>query len=797
MLKSFQGDPVNRTLQPTDNVNQRVREGLSARTLPYVVAMSLCVAATSALSQFAYAGPGGRELDDETIKQLISEWDVGNYSRRRKAREELVKLGGEAVPALGKLIQENHRHSGYAMQTLADMGAAARPALPILLKLAQDKSAKDPEDWKWNMPIRAILLSNIRKMSWGAKEFVPTLERIAKDEDETDQLRGIAVNALGGMGPNALPALRRFGKTGSSNVRESAVNAIVAIETKAGKKKTETLQEVIDADPFDTNVPTYLANMKGTYNLGKIHPPTQEIKKLYREELAKKPNAPLAWALANIIRNQLANTDLMWASPSDSYRSRVHREDPNENYETLATALDMVVASSEPDSELRKKASISLARLRLLQGDWEGMNAQLKKLGQDPIPSELRPTLPAPPIDWQELKKNWQPADKAMRSGNCGLEFRFLRRGQRLQGIQGIHVLVKQRPAAVAGGRAFSTGIRADTLFLATQPMGSSPFGAFGYRGADRNVTRYAVSNKQGVVRIENLPNKPMLVEILVPTANFAEPGHKWDLLMATRDGVKIADRGNPKSVDASKPPALVELVEGATVRYPLIYVRSQLIANVSDWSSVEKDKFQLAWKGPKELEVDHYNVTLNLSAPTEDSWDASRSPVVSKQTVKTTEPTWPLGERGVGDLKLVPGNIYSVEVAAVKKEGTIIASSPRYRFWIPWEHRTATPPSMRRGSRPAFYDNIWLRTNVNGKSLEERLPALIKDSPAMFETEYHRLGMAWLDLHKNKAGAKDKLRGLVKELPAGNIVRSTAQSLLDLSENGQAIPKRFKFVGP
>ena len=66
-----------------------------------------------------------------------------------------------------------------------------------------------------------------------------------------------------------------------------------------------------------------------------------------------------------------------------------------------------------------------------------------------------------------------------------------------------------------------------------------------------------------------------------------------------------------------------------------------------------------------------------------------------------------------------------------------------------------------------------------------------------MFETEYHRLGMAWLNLHKNKAGAMDKLRNLVQELPPGNIVRTTAQSLIDGHKDGQPTPKRFKFVGP
>ena len=38
-------------------------------------------------------------------------------------------------------------HAGYAMKTLAEMGPAARPALPELLKLARNESAEDPVGW--------------------------------------------------------------------------------------------------------------------------------------------------------------------------------------------------------------------------------------------------------------------------------------------------------------------------------------------------------------------------------------------------------------------------------------------------------------------------------------------------------------------------------------------------------------------------------------------------------------------------------------------------------------------------
>ncbi len=734
--------------------------------------------------------------DDETIKELISEWDSRNYSRTRKASNSLAALGEKAVPALTKLIAENHRHSGYALQTLARMGPEARAALPTIMKLARDKDAKNPEGWTWNLPIRSILFSNMRKMSWGAKEFAPVLEEVGRDEQETEQIRSMAVSALQGAGTKALPPLRSFLKSEVAAIRASAANSIVQIRTKAGANKTTVYQEIIDSNPFDSNVPDYLASTKGIYNQGRLHPPTQRVKKLYREALAKKPDPQIAWQLATLIQHGLGGTSLTWRSPSNSYSQRSQREDPSESYETLAEALDIVFASSEPNSELWKKAGHSLARLRLLQGDWDGMNGELKKIGQQPVPAELRDKLPAPPSDWQNLKENWQPADESMRSGNCGIEFRFVRRGPRLSGIKGVHVLVKLRPEPEANP-GLSTGINADTLLLATQPLSNRfPFGAFGYHGSDRSRTRYGISNDKGVVKIENLPNKPMLIEVLVPTANFAERGSKWDLLMATPNGIKSANRAEPGSVDPNKPPALIELTEGETVRYPMMFVRSQLVSSVNDWDSVNKDTCVLTWSDAKDLDVEHYNVNLSLSAPTQFQDTASRSPKIVNQTVETKETSWPLGERGVGDLRLVPSNMYVLQIDAVRA-GKVVGSTPPQRIWVPWEHRKSDPPKTKRGHMAVFYNDIWLRTSANGRPLEERLPALIQDSPDMFETEYHRLGMAWLNLHKNKAGAMDKLRNLVQELPPGNIVRTTAQSLIDGHKDGQPTPKRFKFVGP
>jgi hypothetical protein len=209
-----------------------------------------------------------------------------------------------------------------------------------------------------------------------------------------------------------------------------------------------------EADPHYAQVPKLLCTMKRRTNLGWQHPPTQQIKKLYRRRLDMEPDAESAWTLATIIQNGLVGTHLQWAAPTDRGSSPQRREDPSENYSKLAYILKIGFVDSDKDSELRRKFGIGLAKLYLLQGHWQGMNVALEALGQKPIPSDRRRWLCAPPIVWrEELDSQWTVADESMRSGNCGLEFRIEKDGK---GLKGVHVLVKKAPEPM---HSFDTGI--------------------------------------------------------------------------------------------------------------------------------------------------------------------------------------------------------------------------------------------------------------------------------------------------------------------------------------------------
>ncbi len=563
----------------------------------------------------------------------------------------------------------------------------------------------------------------------------------------------------------------------------------------------ETGQAEIGVNPFDPKVARELVHLKGQFNLGRIHPPTQRVKTALRERLSMEPDAEMAWTLATIIRNGLANTDLEFAAPSDSDSSKWEREDPSESYTTLAEVLEMALDGSPAQSALVRRSGLSLARLRLLQGDWAGMNALLEKLGQPAIPENRRPTLPAPPTDWSHLAQEWQPADEAMRTGTCAIEFQFEKEGK---GLPGAHVLVKRLPEPE---RVFRTGVRTNTLLHATQPLEEEPYDAFGYRARDRQQTRYGVSDAAGKIRIEALPRIPILLEVLIPTSNFPEAGQSWDLVMEVAPGdLRPTAWREPGSVRGNKEgPNIVELKENETVRYPKLIVRPQLTPNLADWTEVDADDFVLEWQSLRSASsvIDRYEVEMILTAPTQIPHVISTQRAIHSTMQEIKDTRWEVGAKGVGGKRLRPGNIYMFEVRALDRQNKVVARLPRTRVWVPWTHRKSSPPTQ--GSRAIgevpIHDHVWwqgamIRRGERRIELREAVATYLSANADAFEYEYVLLGQAWLNcLDGFSEAERVVLEELAEDLPEGNVVRGTARSLLKLLNEGKPLPKRLEFV--
>ncbi len=276
-----------------------------------------------------------------------------------------------------------------------------------------------------------------------------------------------------------------------------------------------------------------------------------------------------------------------------------------------------------------------------------------------------------------------------MRSGTCSFVVRLEKDGK---GLQGAHVLIKAAPKPT---NVRLTGFSVDTLFYGALPFGR--FGSFGYRGSDRPMTRYAVSDASGVVRFDKLPEQAVKIEILVPTANFPEAGSSWEFWMEVSPGKFQLASMAPKqgALRPSAPEAQVKLEAGKTVHYPLLVVRPKFTFNVYDWARVDHRSFDLTWSrldGPSRSGRTTYELEMALSASSEQP-RFSPPPVLRSAKETVTGNMWPVGKRGVGDLRLEPGNIYTLQVTDRDGRGEVIARSALTRVWVPWEHRACEPP--------------------------------------------------------------------------------------------------------
>ncbi len=747
--------------------------------------------------------PAKKKYEGRTIEEWISQWDSRLYDDTRAATKALTSIGRPAVPAMIELMKEGGNRASRARIVLGKMGPQAEGALGWLVETALDENPPTSQGWKSKSTYRSSVLYCLSLMTWASDRLMPVFKTIAEDPREDASLRRMAISGLKNIGTEAMPILQRLADSEQGETRDHARRALSELLVKEGQlSKEDYYTQLIEKEPFDLSVPKYLMRTKGIVNLGRPHPLTQKVKKLYRERLAGEPDPELAWRLATIIQNGLRGTQLEWAAPTDRSGSHWNREDPAESFATLAKVLELGFRNARKSSELWRRFGIALAKLRLLQGDWKRMNSVLERLGEKTVPGKSRQWLSAPPVDWEkDLHLHWKIADESMRSGSCSLEFRIEKDGK---GLKGAHFLVKRAPEPT---NVFRSGFAADTLFFAPYPMEQFNY-SFGYKAQDRPTTRYAVSDESGIVRFDKLPDIPIKIEVLVPTSNFVEVGSNWDIWMEVEPGkFKIAKVYGADAVSPRTEPAVVTLKQGQTVRYPKLVVRPAFGLNVKDWDPADKDSFVLSWQGiePATQAKDvHYELEMHLSTPAEDPGfvEANRLKVRSaKQTLEVNR--WPVGEKGVGGIRLQPGNIYMFEVRAVDASGTVVARWPKTRVWVPWGYRQTDPPFTEHDTyrNSPIHNEVWHRGSFGygdgrKETLREKVARFLRESPDAFEYEYVRLGKAWLDWHDgDHKGARRQLEQLSKELPKGNIVRGTAIWLLQQMDEGKLSPKRLKFM--
>jgi hypothetical protein len=780
---------------------------------------------TGALLSACVQDPGAKPVAPapDLAPKLAAWLQAPSTVERDRIRSELVELGAPAVPALQEVVTKRDPAMGLALQVLCRIGEPARPALPQLLAILGDRDFVEPPGQRAHETARGLLFDSIREASWAADEIVPVLAKVAEDGKESDGFRTTAGFALGRMGRAAVPvlsqwltdarrdprlrgvaltALRETGVDAPEVVRpiaenpkdplqDAAIYTLATMEERAGRKsRDEFWRERVHGDPYGVQVRGWLMSAKQALNRQRIDPLTQEVKQLWRARLAEKPDAALAYQLALLVQDQCSNSELVYGARKGYWA----KEDPLENYTTMADALRLAQANAEPGTPVGSRAARGLAKIALLRGDWDAMNAALAGVGQPPVPADRRPWLTAPPKDWGALAESWQPCDPSLREGDCAFEVHVAKGGH---GLRGAHVLLRQKPPET---NVIGTGIDTRTLLLWPTPLTDDTVhkdGGFGYSADDRAQTRYAVTDDSGVARFEKLPPIEVAIEVMVPTANFTEPGSQWDLWTQEGDG--------PPVLDHYRWGEGFGLSSGTTTQGPHLVVRPHFAMNVAEGQAIPIGDFELTWPAVPESDATgaiEYEVELSLSFPAGKGaiGGADTMARLVTATASTKEQAWPLGAKGVGDLKLCAGNVYLLQVTAKDAHGGVVARFGRTACYVPWRHRTSAAPRIGdlASSANAFEEmapidaKLWHLGQFHDGSrgtvetLPERLDRYLREKPDAFEAEYVRVARAWLQWHDAAATdaaavalARAKLDELARTLPEGNVAGDTARDVI------------------
>ncbi|MEI9894839.1 MAG: HEAT repeat domain-containing protein [Chthoniobacter sp.] len=146
--------------------------------------------------------------DAASVDKLTQQLASKDLPARREAAYQLSHLGAAAKPALPALLKalddDDKQIWSYSMEAIAALGPAAQDATPVLIDRLDGRKSKGrrERDLRQGMMRTAYALSRI-----GATAVPPLIQALGEGDLS---LRLGATRALGGMGPiahTAIPAL--------------------------------------------------------------------------------------------------------------------------------------------------------------------------------------------------------------------------------------------------------------------------------------------------------------------------------------------------------------------------------------------------------------------------------------------------------------------------------------------------------------------------------------------------------------------------------------------------------------
>ncbi len=183
------------------------------------------------------------------VDGLIKQLKDSDPDTRRNAAKQLADSGAEAKPAVPVLIAALKDSDlfvrRFSAQALGAIGEDARPALPALEKVLKDQKEKKE--------VQAAAVGALGKLGKGS---VDVLANVVKDPDYDAPLRRTAAQSLGAMGSDAkgsvaaltdvlkgvAPKGKKMDK--DNDVRLEAAEALGSIATPDDKAAVEALKAI-------------------------------------------------------------------------------------------------------------------------------------------------------------------------------------------------------------------------------------------------------------------------------------------------------------------------------------------------------------------------------------------------------------------------------------------------------------------------------------------------------------------------------------------------------------------------
>jgi HEAT repeat protein len=170
-----------------------------------------------------------KQMNDGNLKRLANDLSDTELRVRCQAASALGALGKRARSKVPDLISAlNDREDELAMAAASALGHMDDPgAIPALLKVAHDDRA--------NLQLRCIAIRSTGSL--GDKSLVPELVRFLSHKEATVQLSAIfSLAALGELGKDAIPDLKKLTESENEVVGHTAREAIKAINSDKGSK---------------------------------------------------------------------------------------------------------------------------------------------------------------------------------------------------------------------------------------------------------------------------------------------------------------------------------------------------------------------------------------------------------------------------------------------------------------------------------------------------------------------------------------------------------------------------------